>query len=143
MTIIAYRKHITRDITRELRGPEGCIELATVDGVTYVFLPASATLGEQPAEIADSITEVTLDAVTRSAIKAASPHCRLIADRMQQRIRERYSLDDEMYFNRIGSAAALDLYQPTADELHDLSAFNAHIDDVRDWGRQQRAALGL
>lgn len=143
MTIIAYRKHITRDITRELRPPEGAVELATVDATTYVFLPTGAVLGEQPAEIADSIKEVTLDAVTRENVKAASPHCRLINDRMQQRIRERYSLDDEMYFARIGVGKSTGLYVPTENELHEMSLFGQFVEDVRAWGREQRAALGL
>ena len=143
MTLIAYRKHITRDITRELRAPEGAVELATVDGTTYVFLPDGAVLGEQPAEILDSLAEVTLDAATREAVKAASPHCRLINDRMQQRIRERYSLDDEMYFARIGVGKSTGLYVPSEAELAELAAFGQFVEGIRAWGREQRAALGL
>lgn len=130
MTLIAYRKHITREITRELRAPEGAVELATVDGVTYVFLPDGAALGEQPLEIVDSIEEVVLDAVTRDAISEASPHVRLIRARVAERIAERYSITDEIKLLRTAPSA-------------EFEAYNAYVEDVRAWGREQRAALGL
>jgi len=148
--IIAYRKHITDDITRELRLPESAghqpigTELATVDGVTYVFIPDGADLPEnQPPEISASIETVVISAVQRAQIKADSPHCWLISQRMVEMIRSHYSLDDEMYFARIGVGAATGLYSPTEQELQEMTVFGEFVESVRQWGREQRALIGL
>ena len=119
------------------------VELATVEGVTYVCMPDGAVLPEQPPLIAETVAVVQLDAVLRERIKAASPHCRLIADRIIEQIRSAYSLDDEMYFARIGVGAAAGLYQPTADEMQAMTVFGEHVEAVRQWGRVERAKLGL
>ncbi len=119
-------------------------ELATVDGTTYVALPDGATLPpDQPAEVASSIATVALDPVLREQIKSASPHCKLIAQRMVEQIRAAYSIDDEMYFARIGVGAATGMYQPSSDELQAMTVFGEFVETVRQWGRQQRAELGL
>lgn len=119
-------------------------ELATIDGTTYVALPDGATLpADQPTEIAGTIATVTLDPVLREQIKAASPHCKLIAQRMVEQIRAAYSIDDEMYFARIGVGAATGTYQPSSDELQAMTVFGEFVESVRQWGRQQRAELGL
>lgn len=119
-------------------------ELATIDGTTYVALPDGATLpADQPTEIAGTIATVTLDPVLREQIKAASPHCKLIAQRMVEQIRAAYSIDDEMYFSRIGVGAATGMYQPSSDELQAMTVFGEFVESVRQWGRQQRAELGL
>ena len=150
-TLIAYRKHITREITRELLLPEDPqtrqrlgTELATIDGVTYVSLPDGAALPtKQPPEILASIETITLTPALREAIKAASPHTRLIAAQVIEKIRAAYSLDDEMYFARIGVGASIGLYTPTEDEMHKLTVFGEFVEDCRAWGRDRRAALGL
>lgn len=119
-------------------------ELATVDGITYVVLPAGATLpSEQPPEISDSIRVVNLDQPLREAIKAASPHSRLIGQRMIEQIRNAYSIDDEMYFARIGVGAATGIYTPSADEMQAMTVFGEFVESVRQWGRDERAKLGL
>lgn len=119
-------------------------ELATIDGTTYVALPDGATLpADQPTEIAGTIATVTLDPVLREQIKAASPHCKLIAQRMVEQIRAAYSIDDEMYFARIGVGAATGMYQPSSDELQAMTVFGEFVESVRQWSRQQRAELGL
>ena len=150
-TLIAYRKYVTLEVTRELRLPEDAptrqrlgTELATIDGITYVSLPDGATLpAEQPPEIAASIETITLTPSLREAIKAASPHCRLIAATVVEKIRAAYTLDDEMYFARIGAGASIGLYTPTEEEMHMLTVFGVFVEDCRAWGRQQKAALGL
>lgn len=97
----------------------------------------------QPAQISASVAAVTLNPVLREAIKQASPHCRLIAQRMVEKIRAIYSLDDEMYFARIGVGAANGMYKPTNDELQLLTAFGEFVEGVRQWGREERRKLGL
>lgn len=79
----------------------------------------------------------------REKIKAASPHCNLISKRMVEQIRNLYSIDDEMYFARIGVGAATGLYVPTADEMQAMTVFGEFVESVRQWGRDRRAELGL
>lgn len=69
-----------------------CTELCTLDGVTYVAVPAGVTLPDQPTEITMKV--VTLTPELKSAIKAASPHVALISERMIQKIRGTYTIDD-------------------------------------------------
>ncbi len=127
----------------QLNAPEGSTELCTIDGVTYVSVPDD-DLPEQAAQISASIVNpVTLTTELREAIKAASPHCALIHERMEAKIRDKYSLSDEQYFSRISSGAALGLYTFEAGELVALQAFGAYIESVRQWGREQRGQLGL
>lgn len=123
------------------RLPEGGIELCTLDGVTYVSIPEGAALPEQHPEI--SITPVTVDYGLRERIKAESRVCHLIAEEMQARIRERYSLEDEQYFARIGVGAALGAYQFAPGEHESLLEFGAFVEEVRQWGKAKRAEVGL
>lgn len=119
-------------------------ELATIDGITYVSIPDGSGLPvSQPPEISSSIALVTLTPALRDAIKAASPHVKLIETRMIDQIRSSYTIDDEMYFARIGVGASNGLYVPTVDEMQALTVFGEFVEAVRQWGRDQRALLGL
>ncbi len=121
-------------------------ELCTLsDGLTYVALPAGETLpAEQPIEIAASIINpVTVTEDLRYQILGASPHCRLIADRVIERIRERYPLDEELFLNRIATGVLAGLYQYQPGEEEEVLAFGVWAEESRQWGRQQRAELGL
>lgn len=152
-SLIAYRKAISRETTIALRlpldatqGQATAQELATLpDGRTVVMLPDGLTLpADQPAEVAGTIEHLTpLPADVREQIKAASPHVALIAERMIAMIRDAYSLDDEMYFARIGVGAATGMYTPTSDELQEMTVFGEFVESVRQWGRAERAKLGL
>jgi len=62
---------------------------------------------------------------------------------MIQKIRAKYSVDDEMFFARIGVGAATGMYTPTAGEMADTQAFGEFVESVRQWGRTERANLGL
>lgn len=151
--MIAYRKAISRETTIALRLPLDATqgqpitqELATLpDGRTVVMLPDGLTLPvDQPAEVVGTIEYLTpLTTDVREQIKAASPHVALIAQRMVQMIRDAYSLDDEMYFARIGVGAATGMYTPTSDELQEMTVFGEFVESVRQWGRAERAKLGL
>ena len=125
----------------EMDGENQCTELCTLDGVTYVSVPDSVTLPDQPTEL--TITEATITSELRDQIKAASPHVALIAKRTEQRIRERYSLSDEQFFSRIGVGAALGAYTFAPGEQDELLAFGAYVEAARQWGRDERAKLGL
>lgn len=125
----------------EMDGENQCTELCTLEGVTYVSVPDSVLLPDQPAEL--TITEATITPELRDQIKAASPHVALIAKRMEQRIRERYSLSDEQFFSRIGVGVALGAYTFGVGEQDALLAFGAYVEGVRQWGRDEREKLGL
>ena len=118
-----------------------CTELCTLDGVTYVAVPATVALPQQPAEITVELASLTPE--IKAAIKAASPHVALIAERMVQRIRAAYTIDDEMFFARVGVGAATGMYEPTSGELAEMQAFGNFVESVREWGRSERAKLGL
>jgi len=148
-SIYSYQKFIDSQRTVEINlptinGERQGTELATVDGVTYISLPDGVNLSaDQPAEIATSVSVVTLTSSLRSSIKAASPSCRLIAQRMIDQIRAAYSIDDEMYFARIGVGAATGLYLPDESEMQEMTIFGEFVESVRQWGRDERAALGV
>ena len=125
----------------EMDSENQCTELCTLDGITYVSVPDSVTLPDQPTEL--TITQATITPELRDQIKAASPHVALIAKRMEQRIRERYSLSDEQFFSRIGVGAALGAYTFDPGEQDELLAFGAWVEAARQWGRDERAKLGL
>lgn len=128
-TTICHRNTETNEIT----------ELATVDGLTYISVPDGVTLPEQPV----TLEIVDMDQSLREQIKAASPHSRLIGQRMIESIRAAYSVDDEMYFARIGVGAAMGMYQPSQSEVEEMATFGAFVEGVREWGRSERAKLGL
>ena len=145
--IYAYTKVSTPYTTIQMALPyemdseNQCTELCTLDDVTYVAVPDSVTLPDQPAEL--TITEATITPELRDQIKAASPHCRLITERMEMRISSKYSLSDEQYFARIGVGAALGAYTFAPGEQDELLAFGAWVEAARQWGRDERAKLGL
>ena len=149
--IISYQKTSDAYTTYELRMPdvqaaEGeiyCTELGTIDGLTYVSVPDGVTLPAQLPQVAATLQTVTLTPELRAQLKAISPHCDLIAERMVQKIRARFSIDDEMFFARIGVGAAAGMYTPTPDELAEMQAFGVFVEGVRQWGRAERAKLGL
>lgn len=149
--IVSYQKHTDELRTVELVRPldeEGArigTELATIDGVTYVSLPTGSTLSaEQPEEIAQSIVNpVTVTDTLRAQLKAASPHLRLIANRMIDQIRESYTVNDELYLARLGVGASTGLYTPTQEEMNEMTVYGEFVESVREWGRAERAKFGL
>lgn len=129
-TIYSYQKHIDAIITRELRLPLGGTELATIDGLTYVSIPDGATLPtDQPEEIAASVQAVIMDELLRSEIKTASPHVRLINTRVVERIRERYSADDELKILRQAA--------PSDESVE----YNAYVTTCKAWGDTEKITL--
>lgn len=151
ISIVSYRKtsdaHTTYELhTPDAQGDEGeifCAELGTLDGLTYVSVPDGVALPEQLPQVAATLAPVTLTPELRDRLRATSPHCALISERMVQKIRARYSIDDEMFFARIGVGAATGMYQPTAGELAEMQMFGEFVEGVRQWGRAERVKLGL
>lgn len=148
-SIYAYRKHSTPHTIIQMVLPDNqgaddslrCTELCTLDGVTYVSVPDALTLPAQPSEI--TVEPVVLTDTLKAQIKAASPHVALIYERTEQKIRAVYSISDEAKFARIGVGAALGVYAFGAGEQDELIAFGAYVEAARQWGRDERANLGL
>ena len=152
-TIISYQKYTDEWTTYTLVQPhqspdsqnttELCTELCTIDGVTYVAVPDGITLPDQPSQIADGIKNVELTAELISTIKTNSSHCKFISDQVQHKIRQKYTMDDELYFSRIASATALGAYELKPGENEELMQYNGYIESVRLWAKQERIKLGL
>ena len=103
-------------------------ELCTIDGITYVSVPDSIILPVQPEQI--TVEEVELTDELKEAIKSASPHVQLINDRVVSKIREVYSLNDEIKMIRLSPSA-------------ESTAYNEYVEACREWGRAAKANLGL
>ena len=125
----AYTTHCLVEPDYNLLETEDRItELCTIDGVTYVSVPGSITLPEQPEQI--TVEEVVLTEELKESIKSESPHVQLINDRVVSKIRERYSVNDELKLLRIGLS-------------EESTAYNDYVEECRDWGRAAKANLGL
>jgi hypothetical protein len=145
-SIVRYQKVTDAWTTHTLDAPveAGCQELCTLDdGYTYVSVPDGVTLPEQLPAIAATLETVTLTDALRADIKSASTHCQLIAERVIERIRAKYTVDDELYIARIAVGALQGSYVLLPGEAERIAAYQADIEAAREWGRQQRAALGL
>ena len=150
-SLIAFRRAVTQIHTHTLRlpdapqGEQAGQELATLpDGRTVVALFDGFALPEnQPAAIVASIENLTPSPELKEQIKAASPQVQLIYQRTEARIRDRYSASDEAKFARIGVGAALGAYTFAEGEQAELLEFGAWCEAARQWGRNERAKLGL
>lgn len=125
----AYTTHCLVEPDYNLLETEDRItELCTIDGITYVSVPDSITLPEQPEQI--TVEEVELTDKLKEAIKAESPHVQLINDRVVVRIREIYSLNDEIKMIRLSPSA-------------ESTAYNEYVETCRAWGKTEKARLGV
>lgn len=133
--IVRYQKFIDSEHTVEIalpvdkNGQRLGMELATVDGDTYVSLPDGSKLPAQPESISVE-TLAGLTPVLKSAISDASPFVRMIRQMVSEKIAERYSTGDEIKLIRTAPSA-------------EFEAYNAYAEECRAWGREQKAAVGL
>ena len=122
-------------------GGTECVEVARLDGDIYIFVPDGEQLPEQPEGIVLDLVELTSE--LKAKLKENSRRCQIIFERMQEKIRASYSLEDEQYYSRIGVGAALGVYQFQPGEQEELLAFGEFVESVREWGRTEREKLGL
>lgn len=106
----------------------GVRELATIGGVTYVYIPTGIEI-TVPDEITDYV-ETTLTDELKESIKNASCHVELIRQRVVDKIRQRYTINDEIKLLRIGSGA-------------EAEAYNAYVEECRAWGNVEKTKIGL
>lgn len=148
-SIYQYRKASNpwTEITMSL--PEGqgadsdvrCTELCTLDGITYVAVPDCLTLPPQPPEIQPERATITPE--LRERIKAESTHCQLIAQRLIDRIRARFSVDDEAFLMRITIGQLSGAYKMSAGEAATVAEYQRVAEEARAWAKAERAKLGL
>jgi hypothetical protein len=122
-------------------GDPKCTELCTIGADTYVHVPDDLVLPDQP-DVLD-MEAVSLTPELREEIKAASPHVRLSYKRLQDRIRSRYSLEDEQYLTRIGVGALSGAYTLQDGEPELIAAYQAWVEKCREIARLERAVWGL
>ncbi|MCF8090256.1 MAG: hypothetical protein K9L23_19610 [Desulfotignum sp.] len=115
--------------------------MCTIGFDTYVHVPDSLVLPDQP-DVLD-IEAVSLTPELREEIKAASPHVRRSYERLQKRIRSRYSIEDEQYLTRISIGAMSGTYTMQEDEPALIAAYQAWVEECREIARLERAGWGL
>lgn len=109
--------------------PPVLTELATLnDGYTYLALAPEATLPDQPAEVV--LEPVELTPALRVALAQASAVLRRLDEQVVAMIRAHYSVEDEIKMLRIAPSP-------------ETEAWNEHVEHCRQWGREQRAAIGF
>lgn len=141
--LIRYQKISDAHTEYTLDAPDGATELCCIDGYTYVSVPDGLDLPDQPEQIADNIEQILLTPELRAQIMIRSPHVELINHRIASKIRDRYTIDDELYYARIAGGVSLGMYEPQPGELEELAEYKDYVESIRAWGRQQRALLGL
>ena len=135
--IYKYRKVTDKFTTHTLKEPdvrEGetrITELCTVAGETFVSVPDGVKMPVQPATIASTVKEVlNFKPGEKDKIKKASPYVRLISQRVVEKIRKRYSINDELKMLRTG---------PTAETAEYFDYCEACVA----WGKAEKAKLGV
>jgi hypothetical protein len=109
-------------------------ELCTIDGVTYVAATETVVFAKQPAAI--KFTPVDGAALKEqlvpvlAKIDQALPQTATINAQVVAKIRERYSVDDEIKMLRIAPAP-------------EAAAWNDYVEQCLEWGRREKAKLGL
>jgi hypothetical protein len=144
MTVYRYQPVITP-------GPSGtdyrpfCLDqeltdLCLLDNYRYVFVTDISAI-----IVPDEITfeEVTITPELREIIKINSPHTQLIAQRVIDQIRAKYPLDEELYFARIAVGALQGSYQLLPGEAEAIAQYQTDVEAAREWGRVERAKIGL
>lgn len=128
MSIYQYQK-VSDEFTTytlELNQDQINQELCTIDGVTYHYVE-----GDLPTQFEQiTVTETNLTPELRKSICQASRVCQLIDGNVVNKIRARYSVNDELKMLRIGAGAEFD-------------AYNQFVEDCRAWGAQEKARFGL
>ena len=116
-------------------------ELCTIAGITYVSVPDTMPLPEQPPEL--DIKPVTLTPELKAAIRTESTHCQFIDERRQAMIRSRYTAEDETGMARMGLKQSLGVAQMTDDQKRRLFEYDGWVEHCLAWAKGERTKLGL
>ena len=133
-----YMKIITEYTTYTLLEPDyqdddtRCTELCTIGDDTYIHVPLDVTLPSQPEQI--TLIDVDLTDELRSELKALSPHTRLINARVVEKIREKYTHDDEFKMHR---------KHMQGGATPETQAYINHVAAAMAWGVAEKGKIGL
>jgi transcriptional regulator NrdR family protein len=133
MSIYKYQKVVANGTTYRfihpyVEGEQQGAELATVEGFTYVYIPDGVEIPKQHEQITEE--EVSSSIEELEAVKKASRHVALINQEVQEKIAARYNTADEIKLIRTAPSTEFD-------------AYNAYVEECRQWGREQKAKIGL
>ncbi|MBW2624259.1 MAG: hypothetical protein JRD68_15230 [Deltaproteobacteria bacterium] len=113
------------------------VELCTIDGKLYMAVEdkdGNVKLAEKTATALVEISGVTHTADEmrdlKTQITAATPAARVIRDQVVTKIREQYSVADEIKMLRISPSP-------------ETAVWNDYVEGCRAWGRAEKAKLGL
>ena len=134
--ILKYQKIIDDYTTHALIEPDDqddqhITELCVIGNDTYVHVPEQMVLPEQSFDIDVTLESVILTDELRNEISVLSPHVRLINKRVVEKIRSRYSENDEM--KRLRQLA----------QGVDCPEYINHIESCRAWGKTEKEKIGL
>ena len=144
--LLKYQKitdEFTTHIMATLNEGEGVTELCTIGEDTYVYVADNVVLPEQPKIVNNTLESVTLTEELKAEIKAVSPHVELIEKRFIERLREKYTPDDELYFTRICVGVALGTYTFQAGEQAKVLEYQTFVEANRETARTAKEAIGL
>jgi len=111
-------------------------ELCTIDDKTYIAAESAdgVQLLEQTTEGTKAVigANYTADEIRKikKQVKAATPAVETINAQVRAKIRERYSIEDEIKMLRLAPSP-------------ETAAWNDYVEECRQWGRAEKAKLGL
>lgn len=105
-------------------------ELCTIDGDTYISIPDDVKLPKQPKEII--LKSVTMTDDLKEQIEKESPHIRLIKKRVRDKIKEKYSIEDELKIirNKINGI-----------DVEKYSEYNSYVEGCIAEGKSEKEIL--
>ena len=134
--ILKYRK-VTDEYTTYTAIDNGeenkkITELCTINGDTYISIPDNVVLPEQAKQI--KLESVILIDELKEQIEEASPHTQLIKKRIQEKIAEKYSIEDELKIirNKINDI-----------DIEKYTEYNAYIEGCIAEGKVKKEELGI
>ena len=108
-------------------------ELCTIGIYTFVHIPDGLVLPEQPFNLDVTMETLILTDELKAEIKAVSPHVKLINTRVVEKIRAKYSSNDEFKMLRI---------KIKGDDIKTKSYID-HADACIAWGVAEKNKIGL
>ena len=101
-----------------------------IDGYIYLTVPDNFTQ--------DKMEDVVLDDKLKEQLRSISPHWQRYKERVIEKIREKYSLDDEL--NIIHTR---NLGTKTTDDKAKISEYDNYVQSVKDYYAKYKANLGI
>lgn len=128
------------------------VELATIKGATYIYVPDGVSLPAQHAQVAKTLKEITPDAALITQIRKESLHYQLIEKRISS-VLPGMAPNDGRYFMWTFDSAKMET-EKSKYELNEaknlkesmlshIAATVGYADEVVQWGSEQKNKLGL